>query len=352
MESVTVSARSKSYYVHIGSGLLDCAGALSQRPKGKAMVVSDSNVAPLYISRVQASLKSAGFEPYLHVFPAGESSKCASTLFEILADMAKCRLTRKDTVFALGGGVTGDLAGLAASLYMRGIGLVQLPTSLLSAVDSSVGGKTAIDLPEGKNLVGTFCQPDAVLCDIDVFSTLSSEQIANGFGEIVKTGVIRDARLFDASAASSIDMKKLISIVHRCIEIKRDVVRADEKESGLRQILNFGHTFGHAIEKCSNFSIPHGFCVAIGMVLIANACVKRGICSEKTRNRIAAALKARNLPVSTDLKEEELFSAMMSDKKRSSNSLTLILPLDIGVVERRKVSLEEARKFLADGLEG
>ena len=351
MQSVTVPARSKTYYVHIGSGLLSCVGALAPRPKGKAMIVTDSNVAPIYASRVSESLKSAGFEPFLHVFPAGEQSKCAQTLFEVLGSMARSGLTRKDTVFALGGGVTGDLAGLAASLYMRGIGLVQLPTSLLASVDSSVGGKTAVDLPEGKNLVGTFCQPDAVMCDVDSFATLSSEQVANGFGEIIKTGVIKDAKLFEASAAPTVSGTDLISLVHRCVEIKRDVVREDEKERGPRMVLNFGHTFGHAVEKCADFSMPHGFCVSIGMVLITAACARRGICSAGTYDRLVSALKARALPVTTGFKTDELFSAMMSDKKRAAGTVTLVLPHEIGVVERRKVTLDEARSFLADGLE-
>ena len=351
MECVHVPARSKSYYVHIGRGLLDCVGSLAPRARGKAMLVCDSNIAPLYAKRAEASLAAAGFEPYTHVFPAGEQSKCASVLFEVLGDMARNRLTRSDTVFALGGGVTGDLAGLAASLYMRGIGLVQVPTSLLASVDSSVGGKTAVDLPEGKNLVGTFCQPDMVICDTETFSTLPPEQIANGFGEIIKTGMIRDAGLFEAAAAPQIDTAHLESLVHRCVRIKRDVVCADEREGGLRRILNFGHTFGHAVEKCAGFTLPHGFCVAIGMAMITRACVKRGICPRGTLEALIAALHARGLPTTTRFCTQELFDAMMADKKRASDSLALVLPLGIGKVECRKVPLDEARAFLADGTE-
>ena len=353
MNSVTVTTPSKKYYVHTGAELLTVAGELTAplRGAGKAMIVSDTNVAPVYAARVQKSLEHAGFSHRLHVIPAGEGSKNIHSLFPILNEMASFGMTRGDTVFALGGGVIGDMGGLAASLYMRGIGLVQLPTSLLAAVDSSVGGKTAIDLDAGKNLVGTFYQPDLVLYDTDTLATLPKEQLANGFGEIVKTGMIRDEKLFRASARENVSAADIAGIVHRCVEIKRDVVRSDEKETGLRMILNFGHTFGHAVEKCSHFSIPHGFCVAIGMALITAACVKRRICEADVYSRLVAALKARGLPFSTPYGADELFTSMMADKKRSSNTVTLVLPTGIGTVERRKVMLDEAREFLEEGLE-
>lgn len=351
MEVVTVSAPSKEYCVHIGAGLLGRAGEFSAplRGGGKAFVVSDSNVAPLYAPRVLDSLTRAGFEPRLHVIPAGEMSKNARVLFAVLDAMADFGMTRKDTVFALGGGVVGDLGGLAASLFMRGIGLVQLPTSLLAAVDSSVGGKTAIDLAAGKNLVGTFYQPDLVLYDTNTTATLPEEQIANGFGEIIKTGVIRDEGLFELAAAQT-GTDGIGEIVRRCVEIKSDVVSRDEKESGLRMILNFGHTFGHAVEKCSGFAMPHGFCVAVGMALITAASAARGICPPQTCARLNDALRRHGLPVSTRFGADELFAAMMADKKRASDSLTLVLPLGIGACERRRVSLDEAREFLKDGL--
>ncbi len=351
MNSVTVTTSSKKYDVRIGSGLLSRAGELSAalRGGGTAMIVSDSGVAPLYADGVASSLADAGFKPVLHVIPEGEKSKNARCLFEILNDMAEQGMTRADTVFALGGGVVGDMGGLAASLYMRGIGLVQLPTSLLAAVDSSVGGKTAIDLEKGKNLVGTFYQPDLVLYDTDTAASLSDEQTANGLGEIIKTGMIRDERLFEAAAKPDA-LKDLERIVSRCVEIKSAVVQSDEKETGLRQILNFGHTFGHAAEKLSGFSIPHGYCVAVGMALVTAASVKRGICPPETLSRLVAALKAHGLPVSTDFGADEMFGAMLSDKKRVGDSVSLVLPLEVGRVERRKTALGEARAFLEDGL--
>jgi 3-dehydroquinate synthase len=351
MDTLTVHTHAGNYNVHIGAGLLDCAGELSlaRCTPGPAMVVADSNVAPLYAERVETSLRRAGFTPELHVFPAGEASKSAEELLALLRHMARSRMTRSSTVFALGGGVTGDLAGLAASLYMRGVRLVQLPTTLLAAVDSSVGGKTAVDLEEGKNLVGTFYQPCLVLCDTSTFSTLPERQTANGFGEIIKTGMIRDEHLF--SLASRAEARQHIKeIVSRCVEIKKSVVERDERETGLRQILNFGHTFGHAIEKCSGYTIPHGFCVAAGMALITAACAKRGICSSETISQLCTALKNNGLPTGTDYNGEELYDAMMSDKKRAAASITLILPLAVGRVERRTVSLDEARSFLRDGL--
>ena len=351
MNSVTVRTASKNYYVHSGENLIRYAGGIagSLLGRGSALVVTDTNVGPLYGQTLLDALTGSGFDAKLFMIPAGEQSKNMTWLAAILNRMAENRMTRKDIVFALGGGVIGDMAGLAASLYMRGISLVQMPTSLLASVDSSVGGKTAIDLDAGKNLVGSFFQPDLVLCDTGTFTSLPAAQIANGFGEIVKTGMIRDEKLFEQSAAPQV--ADIAAIVHRCVEIKRDVVCLDEKETGLRQILNFGHTFGHAVEKCSDFSIPHGFCVAIGMALITAASVRRGICGEAVLTRLLSALKARGLPCTAAYSLDSLCDSMMSDKKRASNSVTLILPRVVGTVERRKVTMEEARAFLADGLE-
>ena len=355
MNSVTVRTASKKYSVHSGENLIRYAGALAASAVGvgQALIVTDTNAGPLYGETLMNALTGSGFDARMFMIPAGEQSKNMNWLSAILNHMAQSRMTREDTVFALGGGVIGDMAGLAASLYMRGISLVQVPTSLLASVDSSVGGKTAIDLEAGKNLVGSFFQPDLVLCDTASFKTLPPEHIANGFGEIVKTGVIRDEKLFEMSAAPQIS--NITAIVHRCVEIKSDVVCHDEKETGLRQILNFGHTFGHAVEKCSNFAIPHGFCVAIGMAIITAASVKRGICGQETLTRLLSALNARGLPHTTHYRVEDLYDSMMSDKKRArhpqgSNTVTLVLPLSIGSVERRRVAMEEARSFMVEGL--
>ena len=259
METISVHA-SRDYEVRIGSGLLTRTGELSAPLiKGRhAMIVSDSNVWPLYGAMVQASLEDAGFQVDHFVFPAGEQSKNTDTLVQLLTCLAQKGMTRSDGVFALGGGVTGDMAGLAASLYLRGIPCVQLPTSLLSVVDSSVGGKTAVDLPEGKNLVGTFTQPHLVLCDTNVLATLSPQVEAEGWAEIIKYGMIRSQELinFLLENTPGTDIEWVIA---HCVSIKRDVVAQDEQDNAVRQVLNFGHTIGHAIERCGGYShLPRG----------------------------------------------------------------------------------------------
>ena len=268
METISVHA-SRDYEVRIGSGLLTRTGELSAPLiKGRhAMIVSDSNVWPLYGSMVQASLEDAGFQVDHFVFPAGEQSKNTDTLVQLLTCLAQKGMTRSDGVFALGGGVTGDMAGLAASLYLRGIPCVQLPTSLLSVVDSSVGGKTAVDLPEGKNLVGTFTQPHLVLCDTNVLATLSPQVEAEGWAEIIKYGMIRSQELinFLLENTPGTDIEWVIA---HCVSIKRDVVAQDEQDNAVRQVLNFGHTIGHAIERCGGYSIYHGEGVAMGMAIM------------------------------------------------------------------------------------
>ena len=352
MFCLSVPAPSRTYTVHAGRGLLDRVGELTKElPKAStSMIVADSNVAPLYADRLRRSLEASGQRGEVAVFPAGEASKCLGTLGELLNRMADSHLSRSDRVYALGGGVTGDLAGLAAALYMRGIGLVQIPTSLLAAVDSSVGGKTAVDLPAGKNLVGSFYQPEMVVCDTDCLATLPDEQVANGFGEVVKTGILAGEPLF-SMAAGPVASDALEGVIRRCIEFKRDVVEKDEKEGGLRQILNFGHTFGHAVEKCSGFELPHGFCVGIGMVLVTAACAARGTCPRQLLTDLCGALRAHGLPISTTFGVDELYAALLSDKKRSGSSMTLVLPRGLGDVERRKIPIDEVRALLEEALE-
>lgn len=350
MKTVSVTTPHKNYEVKIGRSLLSEAGALTSavRKPGKAVIVTDSNVDKLYSDKLTASLMNAGFEPFKFVIPAGESSKNTANLIELLNFMAGSALTRADTVFALGGGVTGDLAGLASSLYMRGTGLVQLPTSLLADVDSSVGGKTAVDLEAGKNLVGTFYQPDLVICDIETLNTLPVSELSNGYAEVIKYGMIKDPTLLNFANTDSTVTEEMIS---RCVEIKRDVVGADENDSGIRKILNFGHTFGHAVEKCSSYTIPHGSAVAIGMAIITRACVKTGLCKEDCLSGLMAALKAKGLPRSSPFGAEELFKAALSDKKRSSDKLTLVVLSKIGECALLEASLSEAKELLKLGIE-
>lgn len=351
MKRVSVAALSKKYDIRIGSGILKEVGAFAAEiiKPGKAVIVTDSNVDKLYSKTLSVSLEKAGFQPYKFVFPAGEGSKNIFTLTELLDFMAECTLTRTDAVFALGGGVTGDLAGLAASLYMRGTRLVQLPTTLLAAVDSSVGGKTAVDLKAGKNLAGSFYQPDLVICDIETLTTLPQAEHSNGFAEIIKYGMIKDPALLDF--AFTADAARTEEMIARCVEIKRDIVGVDERDNGIRKILNFGHTFGHALEKCSGYKIPHGSAVAIGMSVITRACVKKGYCTEDCLYKLKAALSAKGLPQSSPFGVKELYNALLSDKKRSSDMITLVILKKFGECALLEASLTEARELLNLGLE-
>jgi len=351
MKTIAVETDSKSYAVKIGGGLLKEAGALaaSLLKPGIAAIITDTTVDALYADGLSASLEAAGFETVKYAFPAGEASKNAETLISILNFLADNRLSRSDAVFALGGGVVGDIAGLAAAMYMRGVRLVQLPTTLLAAVDSSVGGKTAINLNAGKNLAGAFYQPDIVICDTDTLSTLPAAQLADGCAEVIKYAVIHDADILNVVKPPVGD--RLTDLIARCVEIKRDVVGADERENGERQLLNFGHTFGHAVEKCSGYTVSHGSAVAIGMVLMTRAAEKTGLCRGGCLNAIISALVQYALPVSTGFGEEELFEALLSDKKRVQEHITLVVPRSIGSCERMSVTLAEARRFLRLGLE-
>ena len=277
MKSVKISV-SKEYEVLIGHGLINdcgelCRGVLAESVK--AAVISDDNVAPLYLERVKAALEKAGFAVVSFVFPHGESSKNGGTYLEILNFLAENQITRTDALIALGGGVVGDITGFAAATYLRGIRFVQIPTSLLAMVDSSVGGKTAIDLPAGKNLAGAFCQPELVICDLDTLDTLSDAFFTDGCAEVIKYGILKDEALFAhlEEKAQGFDREYVIS---RCVELKRDYVTEDEFDTGLRMMLNLGHTVGHAIEKLSAYSVPHGSAVAMGMAIIARACAARG----------------------------------------------------------------------------
>lgn len=340
METIRVPA-SKEYEVIIDKGILASLGERCADLFGKcrAAVITDSNVAPLWLDKAVESLKNAGIDVITYVFSAGEESKGKETLFDILEFMASNRLTRSDFAVALGGGVTGDMTGLAASLYLRGIPFVQVPTTLLAAVDSSVGGKTAVNLAAGKNLMGAFYQPSLVLCDTDTLSTLSPEIFADGMAEVIKYGVIFDRELFDAVKGGNI-ADKLEKIIARCVELKRDVVAKDEFDMGDRQLLNFGHTMAHSIEKCSSFEISHGSAVAIGMVIAAKAGAKLGWSEENCTAEIIEANKNNNLPCECGFSSAELADAALSDKKRTGNSIAFVAPRRIGECYLKKISVD------------
>lgn len=323
----------KIYNIIIERGCMDQIGAQAKslfKPGSKAFIISDSNVLPLYGARVSSSLEAAGFSTSTFVFPAGEESKQFSTIEKMYAALADTGLTRSDFIVALGGGVTGDMAGFAAATYLRGIQFIQVPTSLLAQVDSSVGGKTAVDLPQGKNLVGAFHQPCLVLIDPDSLSTLPPHYFSDGMGEAIKCGCIRSRKLFDLIGKDDID-QHMEELIYRCVDIKRIVVERDEFDTGERMILNFGHTFGHALEKLHHFEgLSHGEAVGIGMVMMAKCGEKAGITKAGTADEIVAVLKKYDLPLADEMAIDQVLDATALDKKRSGGMIGLILLNEIG----------------------
>lgn len=349
-ETVRIST-SRPYDVIIGSGILDSCGeyVAASLKSSRLAVVTDDNVAGLYLERVMKSLESSGFSVFSVVFPHGEGSKNMSVLAELLEKFAESGLTRADAVIALGGGVTGDMAGFAASVYQRGIPFVQIPTTLLAAVDSSVGGKTAVDLAAGKNLAGVFAQPARVICDTATFATLPPEVFADGLAESIKYGVLTDPQLFERF--SKLDRAELPELVARCVKIKGDFVERDEYDTGDRRFLNLGHTMGHAIEKLSGYTFPHGHAVGVGMVMAARAGEKLGITESGTADAIAAALKNNSLPVLVSYAPEELYRASLGDKKRMGGAIALVIPERIGSCVIKTVPVAELYEFARLGEE-
>ncbi len=350
MIKVDVNVRD-GYNICIENGLLDSVGqlALEVMPKCKAAIITDDRVNALYSERLTKSLEKAGFECVKFVFPNGEASKNADTFIEILEFLAENRLSRSDAVFAFGGGVVGDIAGFSAAAFLRGISLVQIPTTLLACVDSSVGGKTAIDLKAGKNLAGAFYQPKLVVCDPELLSTLDKDTFNDGCAEAIKYGVISDAEIFNLM--KNPDCLDIERIIKRAVEIKRDIVNADEFDNGIRQTLNFGHTFAHAIEKCSDFKITHGSAVATGMCIIARGAAQKGLCSGEYVKLIEETVKKYGHDINTDFGENELFNILKSDKKIKNGKITLVIPRNPGECELYKTSFEEAFEILSLGLE-
>lgn len=341
-----------AYTVFIGPGLLRQCGALIAKAVTpcRAAVVTDSNVAALYLSQVEGSLKSAGFSVCSHVFPAGESNKTLATLSQVLEFLAAEQLTRTDCVVALGGGVCGDMAGFAAGCYLRGVQYVQLPTTLLSAVDSSVGGKTAVDLQGGKNLAGLFLQPTAVVCDTGCLATLPPLERADGAAEAIKTGVLSDEALFSLFDTDDLTAD-LGEIIARCIAFKGAVVEQDELDNGLRRTLNLGHTAGHAIEKCSGYAIHHGHAVAAGLAIIARGAEQLGWTEAACAGRICGVLRRNGLPTGTEYAPAQLAQAALADKKRRGDTIALVIPKKIGKCEMKTVPVTELEAIFAAGWE-
>jgi len=344
MTTVHVPLGDRAYDVMIGRGLLTQCGTLIRdalQPQ-KALIITDENVWKCgYVDTALQSLRASGIDCEYFTLYAGEEHKTLASYEEILRACAAFGLTGGDILIALGGGVVGDLTGFAAATYRRGIAYVQLPTTLLAAVDSSVGGKTGLNLPAGKNLVGAFWQPNMVICDTQTHATLPPAEYANGVAECLKYGLLWDEELFNALSRDSEVSAEQIA---RCVALKRDVVVGDERDTGARRLLNLGHTLGHAIEQASGFTIPHGAAVGIGMALMCKA-----FCPE-IHDKICAALHANHLPSSCDYSIAELFTALSRDKKRMGDDITIIVPLRIGQCELRTLPLSCFKAFLEEKL--
>ena len=329
--------------IHIETGLLGRAGAviLETFSPSRVHIVSDSNVAPLYLEKLEAQFDL----PVTHtVLPAGEEHKRLSAVEGIYHDMLAAGMTRKDLVIALGGGVVGDITGFAAATFLRGVSLCQIPTTLLAQVDSSVGGKTGVDMPEGKNLVGAFYQPRLVLIDPTVLSTLPDQTFADGMAEVVKYGYISNKDILDMVSAP--DYKENIErIICECVKIKRDVVTIDEHDTGLRMILNFGHTIGHAAEKLGNYvDLTHGQAVAVGMVAAMRLSAMLG--NEDLSERLIGILKHIGLPTELKYGREDIYRSLLSDKKKFGATINFILVREPGRAEITPIDAEKLHEYV------
>jgi 3-dehydroquinate synthase len=344
MKKVKVPLADRSYEIRVGQGLIDGLGPACRRLKlgRRCVVITDETVAPLYGAAAVGSLRGAGFEPFLIPVAPGEKSKSLRVVHSCYDLLARERLERNSFVVALGGGVVGDLAGFVAATYLRGVGFVQVPTTLLAQVDSSVGGKVGVNLRSGKNLVGAFYQPRLVLCDLNTLQTLPQRQLKAGLAEVIKYGIIADARLFarlekDLPKLLQLDPRTLATVVARCCEIKADVVGQDEKEGGYRAILNYGHTIGHAIENSAGYgSYLHGEAISIGQVAASYLSQWRLGFSSSEVNRVRQLFEAAGLPVQMNLtaaRREKLLAAMKLDKKVSRGQINFVLAESIGKVQ-------------------
>lgn len=341
-KTVFVDLEERSYNIMIGCDVKP-GGSLAGSANIKALIISDSNVDKLYGDKCQAALAAAGIEAMRSVIPAGEESKDMKVVMRLYDDAMKAGLDRTSVIVALGGGMVGDLAGFVAATFLRGIRFIQVPTSLLAMVDSSVGGKTGINLPHGKNLVGAFYQPIEVAADLSTLKTLPEREYVSGLAEVVKYGVIWDAKLFklveqNVQKILQRDLDFMEGVIARCCEIKAEVVRVDEKESGVRAILNFGHTMGHALEKvCGYGRLLHGEAVAAGMAFAARvSVVSKGMPAEDC-GRLISLLKALGLPAGFEvpgvkMSWGEIREAMASDKKGRSGVPRFVLAGKIGAV--------------------
>lgn len=342
----------RPYDILIENGLIDrCGDYIRKISKAKkALIISDTNVFSIYGERVIKTLEKSNFEVYNYVFTPGEESKKLETIYEIYDTLANNYFTRSDIIIALGGGVTGDISGFAASTYLRGINFVQIPTSLLAQVDSSVGGKTGVNIKQGKNLVGSFWQPISVIIDPNTIDTLTDDVFTDGMGEVIKYGCIKSKELFEILEEK--DARNMIEdIIFRCVSIKKDVVEKDECDHGERAILNFGHTMGHAIEKEHNFSeISHGKAVAIGMTMITKASEQIGMTEIGVADKIIKLCNKYGLPTTDNTPIEKLVENTFLDKKSNSDSISLIIINNIGNSKICVIKKEKMNDFITGKL--
>lgn len=341
MKEIEITAESMRYKVVISGGILPKIGELISPiiKSEKLLTVTDDNVDGLYSEQIIDSLKKSGYDVYKCVIPHGEMNKSINTVERIAEYMAEIGMTRSDSIIALGGGIVGDISGFCAATYLRGIKYVQIPTTLLAMIDSSVGGKTAVNLRHGKNLLGAFWQPSYVLCDYDCLKTLPKYVIEDGMAEVIKYDIISGEEFAD-------DTELMIS---RCIEIKNEYVTQDEFDTGQRQILNLGHTFGHAVEKCSDYAVSHGHAVAVGMMIAIKISEKLNILEDKNLSeKLKKSLIKYNLPYETDIDMKLLLEIAKRDKKRADRHITLVLPKRAGACVLSKIEINELEKVLSN----
>lgn len=332
---IKLNSQKGEYFIHIEKGILSKIHKFVKKfNPNKVFVVTDSNVHPLYFDKIKSLIENNGISVFCSILPAGESSKSTESLISLYKDCIENSITRTDLIIALGGGVVGDITGFLASTYLRGLKLIQIPTTLLSQIDSSVGGKTAVNLPQGKNLVGTFYQPDCVLIDPEVLETLPKRELSAGLAEAIKYAVIRDGKMLDLLKDFETSKKNIEKIIEKCVTIKRDVVEKDEFDKGERMILNFGHTVGHAIEKAGKYKdYIHGEAVALGMICAMEIAVKLGYSNESDEKKLKDAILNNNLPVRVPYEPKECLKAIINDKKMDGNELNVIMPKGIGNCE-------------------
>lgn len=359
MQKIKINLEKNSYEIYLGQGLLGCIAKLlpEKYSTAKLAIITDSNVAPLYLERLSEQFADDPSRILKIVISAGEASKNLIVAGEIYEQLAQAKFSRSDLIIALGGGVVGDLAGFIAATYMRGIKFIQIPTSLLAQVDSSIGGKVAVDIPSGKNLVGAFYQPLAVYIDPQVLLTLEDRFYFDGLAEVIKCACIKDAALFaklEACQGRTAIQAEIMEIILSCLKIKKHYVELDEFDTGERMFLNFGHTIGHAVEKCFNFSkYTHGEAVAIGMVLITQASEEMGLTCKGTSEKLKKIITQYQLPLNyqqeqlpTNVFQEKLLTAIAVDKKNLKQQLNLVLLKEVGQSFLHKIKSEQAELFL------